>query len=333
MPFQSAIRASFADQVELATADHLSLLVVVLHHLGAALDTGDDKTLRYVNGATGIALRQTLEPGGSATGHMLQAAEAPDKKLYAKAMEAIESVVRLDVQLSRRSGQDPDTLLLPLYRQLVRGRLASKGSLSLLSRILPRIPVSVTSEMIGPLQRTLENLSLGDLGLYRSEAVVAFLHRWREQESSSSPGRDAEAIQLLLPSLFRTANDPTLLRNVSCYLLPVLFKSWPAACALLLKAIDDRLSSPENDKAEDDEEHFMAWVLVSSIGSAQGLVKPKDLPHERLLEAIDHEDADVRRQAFDMLVGQKDALALLEADCLDLLLRALKRNACLESPA
>ena len=106
----------------------------------------------------------------------------------------------------------------------------------------------------------------------------------------------------IIPYLTTSMYSSKVLINITRYLLPNLFKTYPASALSLLKILSDI------DDSSNTSRTFSARISVAAVAVSLGVVNIEDLPENLILQSITHEEDQVRLKAFQILGASKEPL-------------------------
>ncbi|WWC65932.1 uncharacterized protein I303_108554 [Kwoniella dejecticola CBS 10117] len=274
---------------------HLELVGVLLRQLNSLLFSSsiicDESLLPTVTDK----LVPAFQPSGQLASLILNNLEHPLKVQQQRATEALSAAGQLSILLpsstASTSRAQPETFIIPLFRQAVSGGISRRSNLTVISTLLECIPLPAVPESL------IENL-LGDLGVVDCANIRSTLiNNLLIKLSATQPEDEGKSwvVQKLIP-YFDPELPHTTMVNMNRYLLPSLFKTDPSYITIFLKSLAGR------------SDLFGAWVTVASLGVSLGIIKILELPQEDLRDALAHEDVDIRIKAFDLVSASKDQI-------------------------
>jgi hypothetical protein len=304
-----------------AQLEQLSLLLSLFRQLRAlSAATGDVLLPQPIQDLVHDKIAPAFIPTGPLATLILVHLDHPSKPNQLRAADVLGAAARFvdDLPIPNTSTSSHTNLLVPLFQAACQAGASRRANLVIINTLVDVVPAHAIPE--GLLDSFLECLGSSDSANLRSTITTSLLSKRR---SSDSPDVDRTMLEPPVPYLDPSRNSPTVMINLTRYVFPALFKSYPSSLSCLLHL----LGSPGDGR----DDLLPAWVPVASLGVSLGHVSIRDLPSSSLREAMTHQDPQVRLRAYELVTGCKDVLQLLETDMIELAKEALCQNAVLPS--
>lgn len=259
-------------------------------------------------------------PTGAIAALLLAHLDHPNKPNQLRAADVLGAAARFvgDLPIPNTSTSSHTNLLVPLFQAACQAGASRRANLVIINTLVDVVPAQAIPD--GLLDSFLDFLGSSDSANLRSTITTSLLSKRRNSDSLDV---DRTMLEPLLPYLDPSRNSPTVMVNLTRYVFPALFKSYPSSLSCLLNLL--------GDPGDGRDDLLPAWVPVASLGVSLGHVSVRDLPSSSLREAMTHQDPRVRLRAYELVTGCKDVVQLLDTDMIELAKGALCQNAVLPS--
>ncbi|ODO00815.1 hypothetical protein L198_03142 [Cryptococcus wingfieldii CBS 7118] len=268
---------------------HLELLLAILRRISSCLEV-DTKFQSIVSSD----IAPEFQPGGLFATIVANHLDHPLKVQQTRSTEVLSAAGQLAARSQAVSASS--NFMVHLFQGFTRSDLSSRANMSALHALLPYMPTrAIPSKLLEDLEGEVSiTHNAGARCALVSDLLLVFagVSLLPLPKQSLSPEQQ-DALLLRLSTLLSKFQPHGTLANVTRYLLPRLFTTYPSLFQPLLSLVGP------------PEPVINTWVAIAFLGVSNGLVEVEHLPRDEIRLALESDDADTRLRAFDLVTGKK----------------------------